>query len=105
MDNNRQTTPNNKHMICIKEAEFNSSAHDIAHDFYGIFIQSLMYLNLLSILLLLLFFKIIIIFFYWNWQYGDFLSKFRYLWNKKSLVQKNKVYGKRDHLAHSKQFT
>lgn len=50
-------------MICIKEAEFNSSAHDIAHDFYGIFIQSLMYLNLLSILLLL-FFKINIIFFF-----------------------------------------
>lgn len=50
-------------MICIKEAELNSSAHDIAHDFYGIFIQSLMYLNLLSILLLL-FFKINIIFFF-----------------------------------------
>lgn len=49
-------------MICIKEAELNSSAHDIAHDFYGIFIQSLMYLNLLSILLL--FFKINIIFFF-----------------------------------------
>lgn len=49
-------------MICIKEAEFNSSVHDIAHDFYGIFIQSLMYLNLLSILLL--FFKINIIFFF-----------------------------------------
>lgn len=28
-------------MICIKEAEFNSSAHDIAHDFYGIYFHTI----------------------------------------------------------------